>query len=76
MEKSKALELLGMKQMPNQEIWYSWLINEWIPQKGEKHMNKFVEFKFNDTKYIIWCLLQKGHFKKELRKALLKEFKM
>lgn len=56
------------------DLYWDYLVNEFIPKQGYGDMQMFVSFKLNPIKYFIWKLVEKGVFpNKVITKEVLKE---
>jgi len=74
----KSLDKLGIldpKTFITEEDWYSYLINDYIPNKRPKDMGLFIDLGFNPTNYVYYRLAKEGHLdhRPELRDAIIKK---
>ena len=67
--------MLPLEGFGNFDSWYSYLINDYIPNKHPEDMELFIETGFNPEIYLIYRLYKANEFKKEMQEAIKKRFK-
>ena len=71
---NKALEKLGILDIfsfPSEDLWYEYLLNDYIPNKRPQDMGIFIELGFSPYNYIIYRLATEGHLNPEFKEAVI-----
>ena len=75
---SKCLEkvnMLPLEAYTNFDRWYSYLINDYIPNQHPEDMEIFVMMGFNAEAYIIYRNYKEGNIVKKMQKPIKERFK-
>jgi hypothetical protein len=75
MKSLDKLQILDITSFLSEDDWYSYLINDYIPNKRPQDMGLFIDLGFNPINYICFRLAKEGHLdhKPELRDAILEK---